>query len=97
MDFLKMTVGNINTSYKTSMTVADLEKFMLTGKTEPGFEGQVMHLIDETITSLLVDAVNQLAAKKNINAEVIWKNLARVAAEIKSPNKFFTERNSKIQ
>lgn len=97
MDFLKMTVGNINTSYKKCMTVSDLEEFMLSGKILPGFEGQVMHLIDETITSLLVDAVNQLAAKKNINAEVIWKNLARVAAEIKSPNKFFVQRNSKIE
>ena len=84
-----MTLSNINTSYKKTMSVPDLEKFMLTGKTEPGFEGQVMHLIDETPTSLVVDAVKQLAAKNNINAESVWKNLARVAAEIKSPNKFF--------
>ena len=79
------------------MTLPELENFMLTGKIEPGLEGQVMHLIDETPTSLLIDAVNQLAAKKNINAEVIWKYLARVAAEIKSPNKFFVQRNSKIE
>ena len=84
-----MTLSNINTSYKKTMSVPDLEKFMLTGKTEPGFEGQVMHLIDETPTPLVVDAVKQLAAKNNINAESVWKNLARVAAEIKSPNKFF--------
>ena len=91
MDFIKMTLSNINTSYKKSMSVPDLEKFMLTGKTEPGFEGQVMHLIDETPTSMVEGAVEQLAAKNNINAESIWKNLARVAAEIKSPNKFFSQ------
>ncbi|NOS97099.1 MAG: hypothetical protein HOP25_01335 [Methylotenera sp.] len=89
MDFLKMTASNANTSYKTSMTVADLEKFMLTGKAEPGSEGQVMHLIDETPTSMVAGAVDQLATKKNIDAQVIWKNLAQVAIEIKSPNKFW--------
>ena len=56
-----------------------------------------MHLIDDTPTSLLIDAVNQLAAKKSISAELIWKSLARVAAEIMSPNKFFVQRNSKIE
>lgn len=95
MDFLKMTLSNINTSYKRCMTLPELENFMLTGKIEPGLEGQVMHLIDETPTSLLIDAVNQLAAKKSISAELIWKRLASVAAESMSPNKFFTERNSK--
>ena len=79
------------------MSASDLEKFMLTGKTEPGFEGQVMHLIDETPTSLVIDAVKQLAAKNNINAGLVWKNFARVATEIKSPNKFFVQSNSKIQ
>ncbi len=84
-----MTAGNINTSYKTSISVAELEEFMLTGKIKPGFEGQVLHLIDETPTSMIVGAVDQLAAKKNIDAQVVWKNLAQVAAEIKSPNKFW--------
>ena len=89
MDFIKMSVSNINTSYKTSMTGADLEKFMLSGKTEPGYEGQVMHLIDETPISLIAGAIKQLAENKSINAKMVWKNLARVATEIKSPNKFW--------
>ena len=89
MDFLRMTTGNVNTSYKTFMSVDDLKIFMLTGKIEPGFEGQVLHLIDETPTSFIAGAVKQLAAQKNIDAQVIWKNLAQVAIEIKSPNKFW--------
>lgn len=92
MDFLKMVVGNMNTSYKTSMSVAELEEFMMTGKIQLGFEGQVLQLIDETPTSMVEGAVEQLAAKNNINAKLIWKNLARVAAETKSPNKFFSQR-----
>ena len=91
MDFVKVTLININTSYKTSMSAADLEKFMLCGKIQPGLEGQVMHLIDETPTSLVVGAVEQLAAKNNINAKLIWKTLANVATEIKSPNKFWSD------
>ena len=86
-----MTLSNINTSYKKTMSVPDLEDFMLSGKVEPGLEGQVMHLIDETPTPMVENAIEQLAAKNNINAELVWKNLARVAAEIKSPNKFFSQ------
>lgn len=90
MDFVKLTLSNINTSYKKSMSAPDLEKLMLSGKIQPGFEGQVMHLIDETPTSLVAGAVKQLSAKKNINAKLIWKNLAHVATEIKSPNQFWS-------
>ena len=90
MDFVKLTLSNINTSYKKSMLAPDLEKLMLSGKIQPGFEGQVMHLIDETPTSLIAGAVKQLSAKKNINAKFIWKNLAHVAIEIKSPNQFWS-------
>jgi transcriptional regulator with XRE-family HTH domain len=89
MDFIKITLGNINTSYKKSMSASDLEKLMQSGKIEPGIEGQVMHLIDETPISIVAGAVKQLASKKELNAKLIWKNLAHVATEIKSPNKFW--------
>ena len=89
MDFVKITLGNINTSYKKSMSISDLEKFMLSGKVQPGLEGQVMHLIDETPTSLVAGAIKQLSANNNVNAKLIWKNLAHVAGEIQSPNKFW--------
>ena len=88
-DFIKMTLVNINTSYKQVMTKSDLEKFMLSGKIQPGLEGQVLHLIDETPTSLITGTVKQLAASTNIKAKTIWKNLAKVAADIKSPNTFW--------
>jgi transcriptional regulator with XRE-family HTH domain len=89
MDFIKVTLSHVNTSYKKSMSVSDLEKFMLSGKIQLGLEGQVMHLIDETPTSLVAGAVKQLSAKNNINPKLLWKNLAHVASEIKSPNKFW--------
>ena len=90
MDSIKMMLGNINTSYKNTMSLSDLEKFMLSGKIQPGLEGQVLHLIDETPTSLVASAIKQIAAKKNIKAKLVWKNLANVAADIKSPNKFWS-------
>ena len=63
---------------------------MLSGKIQPGLEGQVLHLIDETPISLVAGAVKQIAAKKNIKAKLLWKNLAKVAADIQSPNKFWS-------
>jgi len=92
VDFLKITTSNINTSYRTAMSISDLEQFMLTGKIQPGFEGQVMHLIDETQISLIEDAVAQLAAKESVDAELIWNNLRRVAAEIMSPNPYWNNK-----
>jgi len=89
VDSINMVLGNVNTSYKTAMSVSDLEKFMLSGEIQPGLEGQVFHLIDETATSLVASTVKQIAAKKNIKAKSLWKNLAKVAADIKSPNKFW--------
>ena len=90
MDFVKITLNNINTSYKKNMSLSDLEQLMLSGKIQQGLEGQVMHLIDETPTSLLVGAVKQLSTKNNINAKLVWKNLAHVALKIESPNKFWS-------
>jgi len=89
MDFLKLTLSNVNTSYKQAMSQSDLEKFMLSAKIQPGFEGQVLHLIDETPMSLVSGAIKQLAAKKNVSAKQLWKNLANVAMQIQSPNKFW--------
>ena len=89
MNFTKLTLSNINTSYKKLMSISDLESFMLSGKIQPGFEAQVMHLIEETPTSIVSGAVKQLAEKKNINAKLVWENIANVAKEIKSPSKFW--------
>lgn len=63
---------------------------MLTGEIQSGLEGQVMHLIDETPTSLVSSVVKQVAGDDNVKAKLIWKNLAKVAADIKSPNKFWS-------
>jgi transcriptional regulator with XRE-family HTH domain len=90
VDFIKMTLGNVNTSYKNTMSASDLEKLMLSGKIQPGLEGQVMHLLDETPTSLLTSTVKQIALKQNIPAKLIWKNLTQIASDIQSPNKFWS-------
>lgn len=90
MDVISMTLGNINTSYKNALSAADLEKFMLTGNIQPGWEGQILHLLDETPTALLVSTVKYIAATKNIKAKLLWKTLAKVAADIKSPNPFWS-------
>lgn len=90
MDFFKMTLSNVNTSYKKSMSASDLEQLMLSGSIPAGLEGQVMHLIDETPTPLIAGAIKQLAMKKNMNAKQLWKNLANVATKIQTPNKFWS-------
>jgi len=89
VNFIKMTLSNVNTSYKNVMSETDLEKFMLSGVVPTGLEGQVLHLIDETPVSLVTSTVKQIAAKKNVKPKQIWKNLSKVAAEIRSPNPFW--------
>ena len=61
MDFIKVKLGNINTSYKNTMSIPELEKFMLSGKIQLGLQGQVRHLIDETPTFLVAGQSNSFA------------------------------------
>ncbi|MDZ4099937.1 MAG: helix-turn-helix transcriptional regulator [Methylophilaceae bacterium] len=89
MDLFKLVLGHINTSYEKPMTASELEKLMLSGTITHGFEGQVLHLIDETPTYLVAGAVKQLATKKHIQPKQLWKNLAHIAAKIQTPNKFW--------
>lgn len=89
VDFIKMTLSNVNTSYKNIMSESDLERFMLSGEIPSGLEGQVLHLIDETPTTLVTSTVKQMATKKKVKAKLVWKNLAKVAVDIQSPNKFW--------
>lgn len=89
MDFIQMTLGHINTSYQSTMSINDLESLMIDGKLLPGFEGQIFHLIEEAPTSLVSGAIKQISAKKNVNAKLLWKNLSKIAKEIHSPKKFW--------
>ena len=75
--------------YNNSTLSELINKFMLSGKIQPGLEGQVLHLIDETPTSLVTSAVKQIATKKNIKFKLLWKNLAKVAADM-SPVRMIT-------
>ena len=90
MNCLKMTLGNINTSYKKSMTDSDLEKFILSGELLQGFEGQILHLLDETPTPLISGAIMQISQKNQVPPKKLWKNLAQVAKQFQSPNKFWS-------
>lgn len=89
MDFMQMLLGSINTSYKATMTKAQLEKVMLKGEVQAGHEGQLFHLIEEASIALLTVAVKQLATQKQANPKHIWKNLAKLAIGIQSPKLFW--------
>lgn len=89
MDFIQMLLGNINTSYKKTMTKIQLEALMLKGEVSPGFEGQVFHLIEEASPVLIAGAVKHLASEKMTSPKGIWKNLAKLAQEIESPKQFW--------
>lgn len=88
-DYVKLELGNINSSYIKTMKPSDFKKFMLSGKTAPGFEGTGMHLIDKTPTSIVAGAVKQISNNDHAKAKKIWSNLASVAKEIQSPNEFW--------
>jgi len=89
-DYAKIALGNINTSYTHTMDIDALEKVMLTGKIAPGFEAQIVHLIDETPTAIVAGAVKQIANKNHVKPQLIWRNLSSVAREIQSPNQFWS-------
>lgn len=88
-DFLNRLVNNMNTSYKTSMTLAALENLLLHGEIKPGHEGQVLHMLDESPTPLIIGAVKQLASQYKVSAKSIWKKLAHIAVHYQSPRTFW--------
>ncbi len=94
MDFVQMLLGNINTSYKKTMSKSQLETVMLKGEVADGFEGQVFHLIEEAYAALIAGAVKQLATEKGANPKKIWKNLAKLAQTIESPKQFWAAINA---
>lgn len=89
-DFLTLLVNNMNTSYKTMLTLPALENMLLNGEIMPGHEGQVLHLLDEAPTPLVIGAVKQLAAKHKVSAKVIWKTLGAIAVRFQSPSPFWS-------
>lgn len=90
-DFLNRLVNNINTSYKTPMTLPELECLLLDGHIAAGHEGQVLHLLDESPTPLIIGAVKQLAHQRHISAKRIWKTLAGIATRFQSPVPFWRQ------
>lgn len=89
MNFVQMLLGSINTSYKNTMTQAELEAVMLKGEVPIGYEGQLFHLIEEASIALVTGAVKQLAMKQQVNPKHIWKNLAKLAMTIQSLKPFW--------
>ncbi len=88
-DFVQQVLAHINTSYRQPMDVAALQTLLLTGQLPNGFEGQVLHLLDETPTPLLAGLVRQLAHQHTTPPKRLWKNLAQAARQIHSPNPFW--------
>lgn len=93
MDFISMTLCNINVSYKDTMKESDLIDFLIDGNIKLGLEGAAIHFIDETPASLIIGTVKQVAALKGVDPKLIWKNLSAVAAYFQSPNKFWSYLN----
>jgi len=89
MDFMQMLLGNINTSYKNTLSREQLEAIMLNGTNLVDYAGHKFHLIEETPINLLVGAVKQLSIQSNISAKRIWKNLASLALAMGSKKSFW--------
>ncbi len=94
MDFLQMLLGNINTSYKNTMTKSQLEAAMLKAEVPTGCEGLIFHLFEESSIALIAGAIKQLAMQSQASPKQIWKYLAKLASVIQSPKPFWDALNA---
>lgn len=73
-------------SYRESLPPETLRQTLVSGAVERRYMAQLAHLADELPTPLLLRVVREVAALEQVPSKRIWKNMAAIARELKSPH-----------
>jgi transcriptional regulator with XRE-family HTH domain len=87
---LLMASRTASVSYKAPLSPTQLAKALATGELPSAQLPQVASFMDEAPLPLVVAAVEEAAAKTQVAPKIIWRHLARWAAELQSPRKAWT-------
>lgn len=87
---LRTASRTASVSYKRALDPGSLAHALASGDIPHGMEPHLMTLLDEAPLQIVVRAVEEAARKERVPPKRIWKNLARWAAELRSPRRVWT-------
>jgi transcriptional regulator with XRE-family HTH domain len=84
---LAMASRTASVSYRRALDADALACALASGTIPPGMEPHVATLLDEAPLEIVVRAVEEAAQREHVDPRRIWRNLARWAAELRSPRR----------
>jgi transcriptional regulator with XRE-family HTH domain len=84
---LSMASRTASVSYRRVLDAGSLARALASGTIPPGMEPHVATLLDEAPLEIVVRAVEEAAKRERVDPRRIWRNLARWAAELRSPRR----------
>jgi hypothetical protein len=82
-----MASRTASVSYRRVLDAGSLARALASGTIPPGMEPHVATLLDEAPLEIVVRAVEEAAKREHVDPRRIWRNLARWAAELRSPRR----------
>jgi transcriptional regulator with XRE-family HTH domain len=82
---LLMASRTASVSYRRALDAGALARALASGEIPPGMEPHFAVLLDEAPLPVVVMAVEEAARRQRVPPKRIWQNLARWAAELRSP------------
>jgi len=87
---LRMATRVASVSYKRTIDSKSLAHALASGEIPRGMEPYLTALLDEAPLQIVVRAVEEAAEQEQVSPKRIWRNLARWAAELRSPRRVWT-------
>lgn len=76
---LRMAARTASTSYAQAVTPETLSQVLATGEVPPAYGAHLTHLLDEAPVSLVVMAVEDVAAQEHLSPRSVWHNVGKIA------------------
>jgi transcriptional regulator with XRE-family HTH domain len=84
---LLMASRTASVGYRRALDAGSLARALASGEIPPGMAPHVAVLLDEAPLRIVVMAVEEAARRERVPTKRIWRNLARWAAEMRSPRR----------
>jgi len=84
---LTMASRTASVGYRRALDADALARALASGTIPPGMAPHVATLLDEAPLEIVVRAVEEAARRERVDPRRIWSNLARWAAELRSPRR----------
>lgn len=82
---IRKAIISCNVSYRSQISPELLEDAVSEGRIPKGYEGNMLHFIDEVAVQTILGTIRAVAAKKHKKPKEVWGKTVELARFIKSP------------